>query len=110
MKRLQQNMQVFPHKISNAFQMMSQMFHVTYSTTQPVHNTLNYHVFPNYSMNETLNTLPVTSHNSRTFGSQDLMKHIFQLEMESGEVIQATKTKRKLTLMKKMKRRFVSYK
>ena len=38
------------------FQMMSQMFASTYgapvhSYSQPVHNTQNYHVLPNYPMN-----------------------------------------------------------
>ena len=66
MKGLQQNMQVFTHTISNAFQMMSQMFASTYrasvhSYSQPVHNTQNYHIFPNYPMNEALNRPSTTS-------------------------------------------------
>ena len=66
MKGLQQNMPVFTHTISNAFQMMSQMFASTYrapvhSYYQPAHNTQNYHVFPNYPLNEALNTPPATS-------------------------------------------------
>ena len=65
MKGLQQNMQVFTRTISNTFQIMSQMFASdrapVYSYSQPVHNTQNYHVFPNYPMNDALNTSPATS-------------------------------------------------
>ena len=62
MKRLQQNMQVFIHTISNAFQMMPQMLAFTYrapvhSYSQSVHTTQNY-VFWNYPVHEALNTHP----------------------------------------------------
>ena len=87
MERLQQNMQFFAQTKSNAFQMMSQMFASTYrepvhSYSQRVHNTQNYHVFPNNPMNKALSTSPATSHNIHTLSSQDMMRHIRQLEME----------------------------
>ena len=65
MKGFQQNMQVLTHTISKAFQMISQIFASTYkapvhSYYQPVHSTQNYDVFPNYLMNEALNTHSAT--------------------------------------------------
>ena len=61
MKGLQQTKQIFTHTMSNAFQMMSQMFAPVHSYSQPVDNTQNYHVFPNYPMTEALNTHPAIS-------------------------------------------------
>ena len=53
-----------------------------YSYSQPVHNTHNYNVFPNYPMNDALNTPPATSQQYPHLCSQDMMKHILQLKME----------------------------
>ena len=65
-------------------------------------------------MNEAPNTPPATSAHPHTCCSEDIMCysedisfHIIQQEMKYGEVIQTTKTRRQLTLMKKTKKMFL---